>query len=109
MKFENSSVSTQPEILKRKLGGELFAPVTITDAKLATDGVVKAGNPIDADGAIANDGTAVGILLNDVYKENPNGSLIKAFATINTANANKNAGITIADEAKAALKNIVFE
>lgn len=109
MKFDNTSISTQPEILKRKLGGELFVPVTITDSKLGTDGVVKAGSPIDASGAISNTGSAVGILLNDVYAENPNGSLIKAFATINTANANANAGLVIDDAVKSALPNIVFE
>lgn len=109
MKFNKSEISTQPEILKRKLGGELFAQVTITDSKLGTDGVVKAGSPIDATGKIANTGAAVGILLNDVYAENPNGSLVKAFATINTANANANAGLTIADEVKDALSNIIFE
>lgn len=109
MKYTSNSYLTTPEILKRRLGGELFVPVTITDASLATDGVVKAGTPIDADGAIANDGTAVGILLNDVLAENPNGSLIKAFATINLANAEANANLTIADAVKKALPNIVFE
>lgn len=106
MEFKNVGVSTQPEILKRKLGSELFVPVTITvDAD-----VVKAGSPIDTNGAIANDGTAVGILLNDVYpKKNPNGSLIKGFATVNEAVANANAGITIAEAVKTALPNIIFE
>lgn len=109
MKFENKSVSNQPEILKRKLGGELFVPVTITDATLESDGVVKAGTPIDADGKIANSADAVGILLYDVYKENPNGSLVKAYATINLANAESNSGLTIDSTVKAALSNIVFE
>lgn len=109
MKYTSNSYLTTPEILKRRLGGELFVPVTITDAKLSTDGVVKAGTPIDADGAIANDGTAVGILLNDVLAENPNGSLIKAFATVNLANAEANSGLTIAEAVKTALPNVVFE
>lgn len=109
MKFAETSFSNAPEILKRKLGGELIVPVTITDSTLASAGVVKAGSPINADGAIANTADAVGILLNDVYAENPNGSLIKAFATINLANANANSGLTIADAVKTALPNIVFE
>lgn len=109
MKFAETSFSNAPEILKRKLGGELIAPVTITDSTLASAGVVKAGSPINADGEIANTADAVGILLNDVYAENPNGALVKAFATINLANANANSGLTIADAVKSALPNIVFE
>lgn len=109
MKFAETSFSNAPEILKRKLGGELIAPVTITDSTLASAGVVKAGSPINADGEIANTADAVGILLNDVYAENPNGALVKAFATVNLANANANSGLTIADAVKTALPNIVFE
>lgn len=106
MKYVEKSVANQPEILKRKLGGELFAPITITQF---TNGVCLAGSPIDEDGKVANTASAVGILLNDVYEENPNGSLIKAFATINLANAEKNSGLTIDSAVKTALANIVFE
>lgn len=109
MNFDTKSVVSQPEILKRKLGGELFVPVTIADTEFASADVVKAGNPINASGEVVNDGTAIGILLYDVAKENPNGSLIKAFATINTANANANAGITIDSAVKSALPNLIFE
>lgn len=109
MKFAETSFSNAPEILKRKLGGELIAPVTITDSTLASAGVVKAGSPINADGEIDNTADAVGILLNDVYAENPNGALIKAFATVNLANAESNSGLTIADAVKTALPNVVFE
>lgn len=108
MKFENHSISTQSEILNRILGGELLEPITITDAKLESEGVVKAGSPIAADGTIANSASAVGVLLNDVYAENPNGSLVKGFAEINKANAEKNAGITFADACISALGNLVF-
>lgn len=109
MNFDTKSVASTPEILKRKLGGELFVPVTIASSEFATKDVVKAGSPIGADGTIQNDGDAVGILLNDVDKANPNGSLIKAFATINLANAEKNSGLTIASTVKSALPNIIFE
>lgn len=109
MKFAETSFSNAPEILKRKLGGELIVPVTITDSTLASAGVVKAGSPINADGEIDNTADAVGILLNDVYAENPNGALIKAFATVNLANAESNSGLTIADAVKTALPNVVFE
>lgn len=109
MVFDTNSVVSTPEILKRKLGGELFVPITIASSEFTNTDVVKAGSPIGADGTIQNDGDAVGILLNDVYVENPNGSLIKGFATINLANAEANSGLTIAATAKAALANIIFE
>lgn len=120
MKFKESSVTTQKEILKRKLGGELFEPITL-DSSSFTNGVCKAGSPIDKDGKFVNgrtasgggvsadDGNAVGILLNDVYDSNPNGTIVKAFACVNEANANENAGITIAAAVKTALPLIVFE
>lgn len=109
MEFNTISVASTPEILKRKLGGELFVPVTIASSEFVSKDVVKAGSPIGADGTIQNDGDAVGILLNDVAKENPNGSLIKAYATINLANAEENSGLTIDGAVKTALSNITFE
>lgn len=112
MNFSEFSITMQPEILHRRLGGELFEPITL-DSTAFTDGVCKAGNPIDASGKAVNggsgDGAAVGILLTDVYKERPIGTIVKAFACVNTANANKNAGITIAAGVKTALPLIVFD
>lgn len=102
------NVASQKAILKRKLGGEYLVPVTLA-AGAFTNGVCKAGNPIAADGTVANTGDAVGILFNDVYAEAPVGSLIKAFAVVNTANANANAGITIATAVKEKLNLIIFE
>lgn len=109
MDFNSKSVDATPEILKRKLGGELFVPVTIKSTEFTSATVVKAGNPIDADGEVANDGTAVGILLNDVEKANPNGSLIKAFAVVNETVAEAHASISYTSTMKAALPNIIFE
>lgn len=108
MKFTESSVSTQKEILKRKLGGELFEEITL-DTSAFTEGVCKAGNPIAKDGKVDNATAPIGILLNDVYKDNPNGTIVKAFACVNEANANANANITLATEVKTALNLIVFE
>lgn len=108
MKFKETSVTTQLEILKRKLGGELFEEITL-DSEAFTDGVCKAGNPIAADGKVDNATAPVGILLTDVYEENPNGTIVKAFACVNETNANKNASITIAEAVKTALPLIVFE
>ena len=112
MKFKESSVSMQPEILKRRLGGELFEPITLASAAF-TNGVCKAGQPIDKDGKTVNggtsDGAAVGILLTDTYSDRPIGTIVKAFACVNLENANANSGITIADAVKTALPLIVFE
>lgn len=114
MNYKETSATTQKEILKRKLGGELFEPITL-DSSAFTNGVCKAGQPIDKDGKAVNgktdpaDGDAVGILLTDVYAENPNGTIVKAFACVNEANANANAGITIAAAVKTKLSLIVFE
>ena len=108
MVVKNSNVNQQPEILKRLLGGELFVPVTIATASF-TNGVCKAGTPIDESGAIANDANAKGILLYDVYEQNPNGSLVVAYATINLANAEANSGLTIDDAVKTTLANVTFE
>lgn len=112
MKFKESSVTTQKEILKRELKGKLVTPITL-DASAFTDGVCKAGNPISAEGKKVNGGSgdsaAVGILVYDVYDSNPNGTIVKAFACVNEANANANAGITIAEAVKTALPLIVFE
>ena len=106
MNVKNTNINSTPEILKRKLGGELLVPVTITEF---ADGVCKAGSPIGADGKIANTADAVGILLYDVYEENPNGSIVKAYATINLANAEANSGLTIDDAVKTTLANVTFE
>lgn len=108
MTFSEKSVLGTKEILKRKLGGELFVEMTIPSSSF-TDGVLKAGNPVDADGAPVNDGTAVGIVLNDVDADRPIATIIKAYAAVNVANANANAGITIAEAVKTALPLIVFE
>lgn len=109
MNFSSNEVGMTPEILKRKLGAEYIVPVTIASAEFTSADVVKAGTPISASGTIANTGSAVGILLNDVYKENPNGALIKAFAVINKANAEANASITISSLVISALPNVIFE
>lgn len=111
MKFTESTVTTQKEILKRKLGCELTEEITL-DSSAFTSGVCKAGNPIAADGKVDNSSSApksIGILLTDVYEDNPNGTIIRAFGVVNTANANANASITIDDAVKTALHLIVFE
>ena len=107
MKFSTNSIGS-PDILKRKCGGELLVPITVT---AFTDGVCKAGTPLNANGAkAATSGTsdAVGILYADVYEENPNGSLIEAYATVNTAVGEAHSGVTYTASIKAALPLIKF-
>lgn len=109
MKFSSKSVTSQKEILKCKLGGELTETITLA-SEAFTNGVCKAGNPITATGTIDNVGaTAIGILLSDVYDGNPNGTIVRAYACVNEANCNSNAGITLASDVKTALPLIVFE
>lgn len=106
MNVKSTNVTTTPEILKRKLGAEYLVPVTITEF---ADGVCKAGSPIGSDGTIQNGASVAGILLYDVYEQNPNGSLIKGEAVINLANAEANSGLTINEAVKTALTTVHFE
>lgn len=120
MKFKNSTVSMTPEILKRKLGGELIVPITVDSTAFNSDGICKAGTALTSDGkkgvetaaASGNpaSNTAVGILLNDVYKdENPNGSLIKAFAAVSKAGIKASTGSDVTAGVINSLSNIDFE
>lgn len=78
-------------------------PITRKIATPASGTVVKAGSPIDADGAVANDATAIGILLSDVdTASNPNGTIIQA-GSIDSTKAQEYCGITYASEMMAAL------
>lgn len=119
MIYSSNAVGMTKEILKRKLGAEYLVPMTIASTEFAYTDVIAAGTPIAADGTVAEDtvvdeytsvSNAVGILLNDVYSDNPNGSLIKAFAVVNTANCPKNDNVSvITDAVKAALPLVCFE
>lgn len=108
MKFKESNVTSSPEIRKRLLDGELTVPVTVAAASF-TNGVCKAGTPLTRAGAKETGADAEGILLSDVYEDNPNGALVVAFATINTAVASAHSGVTYSADLKAALPNINFD
>jgi len=109
MEVKNNQYLTQPEIRKRLLGGELVEPITVTDASLASAGIVKAGTPLDANGEIANSGDAKGILLNDVYEVNPNGTILTAFGEVNKSVAESYCGITYTAALFSALSNVKFQ
>ena len=104
MKYAVNSALGTPEVLKRKLGGELITPITVA-AGAFTSGKCAAGTVLAADGTKSTgDGSdCFGILINDVYDDNPNGSVIRAFATINSSNTTA----TTAD--RAAMTDLVFE
>ena len=104
MKYAQTSAMGTPEVLKRKLGGELITPITV-DESAFSNGKCAAGTVLAADGkASSGDGSdCFGILINDVYSDNPNGSVIRAFATINTANT------TATSDDRAAMTDLVFE
>lgn len=68
-----------------------------------------AGQPLSADGAAVNDGSAIGILLQDVHKElDETVGLLVIAGMIDTDAAEANCGVEVSAEAKANLKNIVF-
>ena len=104
MKFSDTTISATPEVLKRKLGGEYFKELAI-DSTAFTNGVLAAGSAVAADGKKSSgDGSDVyGITLNDCYEDNPNVSVIVAFAVINGANS------TATSSDRAALTKLCFE
>lgn len=104
MKYSETSFSGTPEVLKRKLGGELFDELEI-DSTAFTNGKLAAGSAVTSDGkASSGDGSDVyGITLNDCYADSPNVAVVKAYATINTANT------TATSDDRAALPLLVFE
>lgn len=112
MKYSVSSVGTTPEILKRKLGAEFSKPITLASSAF-TNGVCKAGTPINADGekaqTSAGSNDAIGILWNDVEEGNPNASLIVAYAVINSTVAAAYSGVTYDATLKSTLSNLIFE
>ena len=70
-------------------------------------GCVPAGLPISADGKFANDATAFGILLHDVYKARPQGTVVYRGA-INRPVAFAHWDTDYAAAAVTALKGITF-
>lgn len=77
------------------------------DETAFTDGMCLAGTPIAASGVKAAGGDAVGILLHDVARDRPQGTVVIG-GYINTEVAEKHSGVTISEAVKAALKNVVF-
>lgn len=75
--------------------------------------VVKAGTPISQDGKVANDETAVGILVYDaVFVNSPmpvnKPSVVLIEGIVDLEGVEADCGLTISDEAKTAMKDITF-
>ena len=104
MKYSDVTISATPEVLKRKLGAEYLKEITIHESAF-TNGVLAAGSAVAADGKKSTgDGSDVyGITLNDCYSDNPNVSVIVAFAVINGSNT------TATSSDRTALTNLYFE
>lgn len=111
MQFEQTIYAGDVQILKRKPFEGIAKTLDFSSVTDTTDSgkkIVKAGTPIGATGVADNTATVVGILLHDVTEDRPQGTLLKK-AYINTAIAEKHAGITYDDAVKTALPMVVFE
>lgn len=104
MSFKRDAVTVAPEIL---YNSAYVGDAITLDTAAFDDGVCKAGTPIGEGGVIANTASALGVLLHDVYEERPQGTIV-IDGHIHTARAQAHSGVTIADAAKAAMKNVVF-
>lgn len=118
MKVLNETISGSVEILNRPPYEGV--PMTLADGAFAEDEVVKAGAIIKAGGEVSEDGSgAVGILLFDVYKDRPQGTILKK-AYVNVTRIKESLGEdfttqygangeNIASTIQALLPMIVFE
>lgn len=71
--------------------------------------VIKAGTPISADGKVANDETAIGVLLNDCHAcLGARRGLVVISGRVKQDVAADHSGVTISDEAKSAMINLTF-
>lgn len=104
MGYTRNVVALAPEIL---FNSEYVGRAVTLDTASFTEGVCKAGTPISAAGVVANTADAMGILLHDVYVERPQATVVIG-GYINTAVAEAHSGVTVAEAAKTALKNVVF-
>ena len=104
MKNKRSVITVAPEIL---YNADYTGDAITLDTAAFSDGVCKAGTPIGEGGLIANSASAKGVLLHDVFEERPQGTIVIG-GYIHTARAQEHSGVTIADAAKTAMKNVVF-
>ena len=110
MQFERTVHNGDVQILKRRPfeGIANTLDFSAVDDEVNGKKIVKAGTPIGETGVVDNTATVVGILLHDVVEDRPQGTVLKK-AYINTAVAEKHAGITYDAAVKTALPMVVFE
>lgn len=105
MRTQYHTGKSQPEIL---WNAEYTArALTLDESAFNPDGVCKAGSPISESGEVVNDETAIGILLHDVYKERPQGTII-IYGYVDSAKAENHSGVAVSALARAAMKNVIF-
>ena len=104
MRYADVSIAATPEVLKRKLGAEYLKEIEIHSSAF-TNGVLAAGSAVTKAGkkSAGNGSDVYGITLNDCYEDNPNTSVIVAFAVINLNST------TATTSDRAALSNLYFE
>lgn len=79
------------------------------DFSSVADGCIKAGSPISAAGKVANDATAIGILLHDNYSDCGCGhGMVVVAGRIRADVAEQHSGIKISAEAKGGMPAVAF-
>ena len=93
-----------PEILTHANAQTMYVPINFEGHQEKT---MRAGSPISMKGKLANDNTAMGILLDDVTREYPMGEIV-IFGFVDFEIAQNASGVVLTPEAKSAMKNITF-
>lgn len=104
MGYTHAAINDGVEVL---YNSDYVGKAVTLDSAAFTEDMCKAGTPIAADGTIANSASAIGILLHDVPKHRPQGTVVIG-GYINTVVAQAHSGVTVAEDAKSAMKNVVF-
>ena len=71
-----------------------------------TQDIIKTGTPMSADGLIANDGTAYGILMDDVIRRRNKRGRVIISGCVDLEKAKASSGMELTDEAKAAMPDV---
>lgn len=78
------------------------------DYSSTPDGCIKAGTPLNANGAPSNNSAAIGILKHDAYEGIHERGIFVVSGFVREAVIAVHAGITLTDEARAAMHKIAF-
>ena len=104
MNFAKTSYAGTIEIL----ASNAYQAIPVTVATPGSGTVVKAGTPLDADGASTTGAGAIGVLLYDVdTAKNPNGAAV-VHGIIDATKAQAHSGVTYVSALYSALPGIVF-